>query len=136
MRFPAMTNETALPSFASDAARWDAVLRRDQNADGIFYYAVQTTGVYCRPSCASRRGRREHVRFYTTCEAANRAGFRPCQRCRPNEPALAEQRAAVVAKACRLIEADDDTLSLAALAAAIGMSRYHFHRVFKATTGI
>jgi AraC family transcriptional regulator of adaptative response/methylated-DNA-[protein]-cysteine methyltransferase len=136
MRFSAMTNETALPFFSSDEARWDAVLRRDQNADGIFYYAVQTTGVYCRPSCASRRGRREHVRFYATCEAADRAGFRPCQRCRPNEPALAEQRAAVVARACRLIEADAGTPSLAALAAAVGMSRYHFHRVFKAITGI
>ncbi len=68
--------------------------------------------------------------------AEEQAGFRPCQRCRPNQPALAEQRAAVVAQACRLIEAAEDMPNLEALAAAADMSRYHFHRVFKAITGV
>jgi len=132
----AMTNETTAPPFANDEERWAAVARRDRHADGIFYYSVQTTGVYCRPSCAARRARREHVCFHATHEEAEQAGFRPCQRCRPNQPALAEQRAAVVAKACRLIEAAEDMPNLDALATAADMSRYHFHRVFKAITGV
>lgn len=102
----------------------------------MFYYSVRTTGVYCRPSCAARLARRENVRFHSTCEEAEQAGFRPCQRCRPNEPALTEQRAVAVAKACRLIETADETPNLDALAEAAGMSRFHFHRVFKAITGV
>ncbi len=82
------------------------------------------------------RARRENVRFHSTSEEAERAGFRPCKRCRPNEAALAEQRAAVVAKACRLIEMADETPNLDALAAAAGLSRFHFHRVFKTITGV
>src|SRR5581483_452737 len=83
------TNQgTATPTLASDADRWAAVLRRDPSADGRFYYAVTTTGVYCRPSCASRTARRENVQFYSTREEAERAGFRPCRRCRPNGPGL------------------------------------------------
>jgi AraC family transcriptional regulator of adaptative response/methylated-DNA-[protein]-cysteine methyltransferase len=112
------------------------VVRRDRTADGTFYYAVRTTGVYCRPSCAARLPRREHVRFYATCEEAEQAGFRPCKRCRPNQPALAEQHAAAVAKACRLIEAAEDMPNLDALAEAVGMSRFHFHRIFKTLTGV
>ena len=124
------------PPFSSDEARWEAVVRRDRAADGAFYYAVRTTGVYCRPSCAARLARREHVRFYATCAEAEQAGFRPCKRCRPTEPALAAQHAAAVAKACRLIEAAEDMPNLEALAAAVDMSRFHFHRVFKALTGV
>jgi AraC family transcriptional regulator of adaptative response/methylated-DNA-[protein]-cysteine methyltransferase len=131
-----MTNETASPSFSNDEDRWAAVVRRDRSADGLFVYSVRTTGVYCRPSCAARRARREHVRFHSTCEAAEQAGFRPCKRCRPNEPALSQQHAAAVAKACRLIEETPDMPSLDALAAAAGMSRFHFHRVFKTITGV
>lgn len=122
--------------FVDDEDRWAAVRRRDRNADGLFFYSVRTTGVYCRPSCAARLARRENVRFYATCEAAERAGFRPCKRCRPNAPALGERRAAAVAKACRLIENADDTPNLEALAHAAGMSRFHFHRVFKSVTGV
>src|SRR5882672_7937261 len=95
---------TTPPAFASDDARWQAVKRRDRAADGAFYYSVLTTGVYCRPSCASRLARRENVRFHATPAAAERAGFRPCKRCRPNEPALAERQAKAIAQACRLIE--------------------------------
>lgn len=79
----AMTRETGW-NFAGDAARWQAVVRRAREADGVFCYAVTTTGVDCRPSCASRRPRRENVRFYATCAAAEAAGFGPCKRCRPN----------------------------------------------------
>ncbi len=122
--------------FVSDAERWDAVMRRDGAADGAFYYSVRTTGVYCRPSCASRRAQRENVGFHLTCAEAERAGFRPCKRCRPNQAGLAEQHAAAVARACRLIESADDPPALDALAAAAGMSRFHFHRVFRAVTGV
>src|SRR5215813_12258732 len=134
---PVMT-QTARPSppFSSDDARWEAVVRGDRAADGVFYYAVRTTGVYCRPSCAARLARREHVRYHTTCEEAEQAGFRPCKRCRPHQLALAEQHAAAVTKACHLIEAAEDMPNLNTLAAAAGMSRFHFHRVFKTLTGV
>lgn len=80
-------------SFASDDDRWTRVVDRDPAADGAFCYSVLTTGVYCRPSCASRLARRENVRFHATCAAAERAGFRPCKRCRPNETTLPERTA-------------------------------------------
>jgi AraC family transcriptional regulator of adaptative response/methylated-DNA-[protein]-cysteine methyltransferase len=123
-------------SHASDAARWEAVKRRDRAADGAFYYSVRTTGVYCRPSCAARQARRENVAFHASPAAAEKAGFRPCRRCRPNEPALAERQAEAVAKACRLIEQAEEMPSLTALAKAAGMSRFHFHRIFRAVTGV
>ena len=116
--------------------RWVSVVNRDSKADGTFYYSVKTTGVYCRPSCGARLARPEHVQFHTTCEDAEKAGFRPCKRCQPNQPALAEQHAAVVAEACRLIEESDESPDLETLANHAGMSRYHFHRVFKAVTGL
>jgi AraC family transcriptional regulator, regulatory protein of adaptative response / methylated-DNA-[protein]-cysteine methyltransferase len=122
--------------FPRDEDRWAAVTHRDGNADGIFYYSVLTTGVYCRPSCAARLPRRENVSFHSSCAAAEKAGFRPCKRCRPNGPGRAEERAAVVAKACRLIETAEEMPDLAALADAAGMSRFHFHRVFKSVTGL
>jgi AraC family transcriptional regulator of adaptative response/methylated-DNA-[protein]-cysteine methyltransferase len=125
-----------LPQFSSDQDRWDAVLRQDSAADGVFYYSVRTTGVYCRPSCAARLPRRENVSFHATCSDAERAGFRPCKRCRPNEAPLGERQAAAVGKACRLIEQAEELPALDELAATAGMSRYHFHRVFRAVTGV
>ena len=119
-----------------DADRWAAVVRRDPTADSLFYYSVRTTGVYCRPSCAARLARRENVRFHVTCADAERAGFRPCKRCRPDEAPLAERQASAVAKACRLIEDAEEMPALDALAIAVGMSRFHFHRIFKAITGL
>ncbi|HYE34682.1 bifunctional DNA-binding transcriptional regulator/O6-methylguanine-DNA methyltransferase Ada [Methylocaldum sp.] len=116
--------------------RWAAIVARDPEADGTFYYSVKTTGVYCRPSCAARPARPEHVRFHATREDAERAGFRPCQRCRPNQPTLAEQRVAKITEACRLIEDSEIVPSLEELAKHAGMSIYHFHRVFKAITGL
>ena len=124
------------PSFPDDDARWNAVVRRDRAADGAFYYSVRTTGVYCRPSCGSRPARRENVRFHANRVEAERAGFRPCKRCRPHDAALDERRASAVARACRLIEASEEPPGLDALAESAGMSRFHFHRVFKAITGV
>ena len=119
-----------------DDERWAAVVNRDLRAVGRFFYSVATTGVYCRPGCSARRPRRENVRFHATREEAEGAGFRPCRRCRPDRPPLAERRAEAVARACRFIETTEEMPSLDALAEAAGMSRYHFHRVFKGATGI
>ena len=116
--------------------RWAAILARDPAADGRFFYSVRTTGVYCRPSCASRRARRENVAFHETREDAERAGFRPCRRCKPDQPTLREQHGRVVAAACRRIEQAEKTPLLATLARDAGMSPFHFHRVFKAVTGL
>ena len=131
-----MTPTRQTVSSPRDDARWSAVRRRDRAADGTFVYSVRTTGVYCRPSCAARLPRRENVAFHETCADAERAGFRPCKRCRPNEPARADRQAAAVAAACRLIEEAEEVPSLDTLAQAADMSRFHFHRVFKAVTGV
>jgi AraC family transcriptional regulator of adaptative response/methylated-DNA-[protein]-cysteine methyltransferase len=119
-----------------ESQRWAAVIARDHAADGTFYYSVASTGVYCRPSCAARRPKRENVRFHPTCADAEAAGFRPCKRCKPNAPTLHQQNAAKVARACRLIETAQEAPSLEVLADAAGLSPYHFHRVFKAITGV
>lgn len=121
---------------SSDDDRWQALLRRDRAADGQFWYAVRTTGVYCRPSCAARRARRENVTFHVTPADAERAGFRPCRRCRPREATPIDRHAAVVIEACRQIELADEPPTLDTLAKQAGMSRFHFHRVFKAAAGV
>ncbi|WP_163575211.1 bifunctional DNA-binding transcriptional regulator/O6-methylguanine-DNA methyltransferase Ada [Halomonas faecis] len=130
------TTTNSLATFDSDEAKWAAVLARDAAADDAFVYAVRTTGIYCRPICASRRPRRENAEFHADGPAAERAGYRPCQRCRPQEISLAQRHAASVARACRLIEASDELPSLDELAQVAGLSRFHFHRVFKSTTGL
>jgi AraC family transcriptional regulator of adaptative response/methylated-DNA-[protein]-cysteine methyltransferase len=122
--------------FGDDEACWAAVVRRDPAADGAFVYSVRTTGIYCRPSCAARRPHRANVAFHPTPAAAEAAGFRACLRCRPGAAPRAERHAAAVAAACRAIEAAEELPDLAALAAAASMSRFHFHRVFKAATGV
>ena len=116
--------------------RWAAVVARDPEADGKFFYSVKTTGVYCRPSCAVRIARPENVGFHPNAADAERAGFRPCKRCKPNQPPLAEQHAARVAGLCRLIENAEEVQSLKELANHAGLSAYHLHRVFKAVTGL
>ena len=116
--------------------RWAAIVARDPGADGQFYYGVRTTGVFCRPSCPSRRARPENVTFFTTREAAERAGFRACRRCRPGELSAAGRQAEWVAEACRLMEASEELPDLAALAAKVRVSPYHFHRTFKTVTGV
>lgn len=116
--------------------RWKAILSRDPRADGTFYYAVDTTGVYCRPSCPSRQARPEHVRFYATPAEAEVAGYRACRRCRPSQPTPASRLGALVTEACRLLESSEHLPSLGELASRAGISKYHFHRLFKACTGV
>lgn len=116
--------------------RWPLVAARDARADGQFVYSVQTTGVYCRPSCAARLARPENVRFHPTCEDAERAGFRPCQRCRPNEASAAEANLRKIGGICRLLETADQPPDLEALAEHAGWSIWHLHRLFKAATGL
>jgi AraC family transcriptional regulator, regulatory protein of adaptative response / methylated-DNA-[protein]-cysteine methyltransferase len=116
--------------------RWDAVAARDRSADGAFYYSVKTTGVYCRPSCAARLAHPKNVQFHATPADAEQAGFRPCKRCQPDRPPLQAQQAAWITRSCRLIEAAEETPSLTELASAAGLSPSHFHRVFKAVTGL
>jgi AraC family transcriptional regulator of adaptative response/methylated-DNA-[protein]-cysteine methyltransferase len=113
--------------------RWQRVLDRDKSADGSFWYSVATTGVYCRPSCPSRRCNPKNVTLHDSLEAAKATGCRACLRCRPDGVAPA---AAMVAKACRIIETSEQAPSLTALAAATGLSRFHFHRLFKGATGV
>jgi AraC family transcriptional regulator of adaptative response/methylated-DNA-[protein]-cysteine methyltransferase len=119
-----------------DDERWDAVLARDASFDGHFYYAVVTTGVYCRPSCPARRPHRKHVRFLATAAAAEAAGFRPCKRCKPNQSSHLEGLGEKIATACRLIETAEAPPTLRALADAVGVSPAHFHRLFKSATGL
>jgi AraC family transcriptional regulator of adaptative response/methylated-DNA-[protein]-cysteine methyltransferase len=116
--------------------RWQAVLARDRRADGTFFYSVATTGVYCRPSCGARRPKLENVQFHDTTADARRAGFRPCRRCRPDEPPLEQLHAATIARACRAIERAAETPRLETLAKHAGLSPYHFHRLFKSITGV
>lgn len=123
-------------AYADEPSRLAAVRGRDRAADGHFVYAVVTTGVFCRPSCPARPARAENIRFYADPAEAVRAGYRPCKRCRPTGPDFAETQAALIARACRMIEAAEETPDLAALAAAAGLSRFHFHRLFKAVTGV
>jgi AraC family transcriptional regulator of adaptative response/methylated-DNA-[protein]-cysteine methyltransferase len=136
MLSPVIETVRSAPRYGTDEQRWQAVVDRDREADGAFFYSVRTTGVYCRPSCPARQARRENVAFHATCEDAEQAGFRPCKRCRPNELSLEQRQTAAVAAACRTIEQAQTLPSLDELAQAAGMSRFHFHRVFKALTGV
>lgn len=116
---------------------WDAVAARDRRMDGVFLYAVITTGVYCRPSCPSRLPRPENVVFYRTREAARLAGFRACKRCKPDASDTTNPNAVFVEKVCRYIDAHpDEPATLDALSRAIGLSPFHLQRTFKALTGI
>lgn len=120
----------------SQDPRWQAVVNCDANADGKFVYAVKTTGIYCAPSCPSRQPNPENVIYFDDAEAAEQAGFRPCKRCRQGLISLAQFHAQRVAQACRLLEQSADMLTLNQLAAKVGISAYHFHRLFKAQTGV
>ncbi|WP_184502949.1 bifunctional transcriptional activator/DNA repair enzyme AdaA [Streptomyces botrytidirepellens] len=123
-------------SYVDDDERWRAVLRRDRQADGVFYYSVRTTGIYSRPSCVSRPARRANTVFFTDPEAAERAGYRPCRRCRPREDSAHASYVTAIAKTCELIHEASETPNLDTLAEAAGFSRFHFHRVFKRLTGV
>lgn len=129
------TTETVLVATVHDP-RWTAVVARNPEADGTFFYAVRTTGVYCRPSCGARTPLPQNVEFYAAGAAAEQAGYRPCKRCRPDQPSRTEQHAAMVANVCRMIEQAERVLRLGELAQQAGMSPYHLQRIFKATTGL
>ena len=119
----------------NDDVRWQAVVNRDPDADGQFVFAVLTTGIYCRPSCRSRRALRENVRFYADAASAQTAGFRACKRCQPDSADPQQQRIEKVAHACRLLE-QEQTLTLEQLAKEVAVSPFHFHRLFKSVTGM
>jgi AraC family transcriptional regulator, regulatory protein of adaptative response / methylated-DNA-[protein]-cysteine methyltransferase len=124
------------PAARADDARWDAVRRRDSAFDGAFVFAVRTTGVYCRPSCASRAAKRENVSFFSTAAEAEKAGYRACKRCGPDKPGAPDRRAEAVRRACEMIAAAEEAPSLNDLAASAGLSPFHFHRVFKKVAGV
>jgi AraC family transcriptional regulator of adaptative response/methylated-DNA-[protein]-cysteine methyltransferase len=127
--------KTNTPDVTQDP-RWARLVARDKAADGSFWYSVATTGVYCRPSCPSRRANPKNVQLHDTQAAAEAAGFRPCRRCNPRGMSIAEANAAIVTKACRLIDDAAEPLSLAQLADAVELSPHHFHRLFKQATGL
>ncbi len=117
-------------------AKWRAVLARDRRADGTFVYAVRSTGIYCKPSCASRKPRRDRVAFYRTPAAAERQGFRPCRRCRPASPPTIDRWLERIRRACAYLDDLDHSARLATLAAHVGGSPYQVQRHFKRLVGI
>lgn len=116
-----------------DEAAWAAVIARDARHDGAFVFAVRTTGVYCRPSCPARRPLRRNVTFFPDTQKACDAGFRPCQRCRPDG---APREHVAVARACALIDAAEHPVRLAALAEMVGYAPHHFQRLFTRAMGM
>lgn len=116
--------------------RWTRIVSRDRSADGQLWYSVATTGIYCRPSCPSRTANPKNVQLHDTLQAAKATGFRPCKRCNPDGLADDRGNAAIVARACRLIERSEEEPSLADLARTVGRSASYFHRLFKAATGL
>ena len=136
MTQPARKIAQTTTRFQSDSARWEAVSTRDKSADGRFVYAVRTTGVFCHPSCPSRPAKLDNVAFYGSPADAIAAGYRACKKCRPGQQSRSDLHAAAIAKACALMAGSDPALGLNALARAVGMSPFHFHRVFKAALGV
>ena len=122
--------------FRTDDRCWEAIERREVSADGAFVYAVRTTGIFCRPTCRSRRPNRSNVAFFDDAEGAERAGFRACKRCEPTAPRPEVGHASAVARACSMIEGSDPIPTLDDLAAGVGLSPGYFHRVFKRTLGV
>jgi len=122
--------------YETDTQRWQAVVAREHSADGQFIYAVKTTGIYCRPICAARLPKREHVEFFVNGAAAAAAGYRPCKRCKPEQIAVAQQQTKMIEKICRLLEQSEATLTLDVLAQHAQMSRFHFQRTFKKIIGV
>jgi AraC family transcriptional regulator, regulatory protein of adaptative response / methylated-DNA-[protein]-cysteine methyltransferase len=127
-------SSTSTPSL--DASRYEAVRARDAAAEGSFFYSVATTGVYCRPTCPARLALRENVAFHSTPDEAERAGYRPCKRCRPREVPQLERHLQIVEATRKRLESSDAPLGLAALAASAGLSPHYFHRLFKKHSGM
>ncbi|HXB74472.1 MAG TPA: bifunctional DNA-binding transcriptional regulator/O6-methylguanine-DNA methyltransferase Ada [Candidatus Acidoferrales bacterium] len=128
-----------------EAFCWEAIQKRDRSQDGLWFVGVVTTGVYCRPSCTSRHALRKNVRFYRTSQEAQRAGLRPCLRCRPLDASRVAASADKMWELCRYIDSHIDSdgdsdsssrMDLEALAARAGLSRFHLQRTFKAVVGV
>jgi AraC family transcriptional regulator of adaptative response/methylated-DNA-[protein]-cysteine methyltransferase len=119
------------------ARYWEAVNDRERRMDGMFFYAVLTTGVYCRPSCPSRRPKRANVLFFQKREAAERAGFRPCRRCHPETELSVDPQAQMVERVCRYIDGHpDEPVTLSRISSQVGLSPFHLQRTFKSLLGI
>ena len=130
-----MTTQSTKITIENDP-RWAAVVARDPKADGQFVYAVKTTGIYCNPSSHARLPKPHNVEFFDSAEQARAAGYRPSKRATKDQSELAAQHASTVAAACRQIESAQTLPALGELAEAAGLSSFHFHRVFKAVTGL
>ena len=124
------------PTFETNDQCWEALLRRDPQADDAFFYAVKTTGVYCRPTCVARLPNRRNVEFFLSWSDAERAGYRACRRCHPQRQSSRSLIPEAMAQACRLIEEADEPPSLRELASVTGFSSFHFQRLFKQTVGV
>src|SRR5688572_13750125 len=121
----------------NEESYWQAVQTRDAGADGMFFYAVRSTGIYCRPTCPSRRPRRDQVLFFQQPDAAEQAGFRPCLRCSPRKANAHEPQVELIQRACDYIaERADDAPTLEEIGQAVGLSPYHLQRTFKRIMGI
>jgi AraC family transcriptional regulator, regulatory protein of adaptative response / methylated-DNA-[protein]-cysteine methyltransferase len=136
MAFGIAIARKSTPHSVTDDPRWARIVACDKTADGHFWYSVTTTGVYCRPSCPSRCPNPRNVQLHDTLESAKGAGFRPCKRCNPAGSSLDAENAALVAKACRVIEESEEEPSLQVLAKTAECSVSHFHRIFKSVTGL
>lgn len=123
---------------SAETTYWDAVQGRDQTYDGVFVYAVRTTGVYCRPTCPSRRPNRENVEFFTQMDEAETAGYRPCQRCHPrSEGGKVEPMNDLIVEVCRFLEEPHESLpTLDDMAARFNVSPFHLQRTFKRIVGV
>lgn len=131
-----MKDQQKEPGFTNEDARWQAVTDRDRAADGHFVYAVKTTGIYCAPSCSSRQPKRQNVEFFADGDRALAAGYRPCKRCRQGRVSLQQQYGQQVEQACRLLEDAEKTPTLEEISRQVGVSAWHFHRIFKTVTGL
>ncbi|MGD0679933.1 MAG: bifunctional DNA-binding transcriptional regulator/O6-methylguanine-DNA methyltransferase Ada [Polyangiaceae bacterium] len=116
--------------------RWARIVARDKSADGLFWYTVATTGIYCRPSCPSRTAKPRNVRIHDTLASAKATGFRACRRCNPEGMSVDAENAAIITKICRILDAAVETPSLGELADAVDLSPSYFHRLFKRATGL
>ena len=122
--------------FTTEEERWRALVAREREAVESFIYAVKTTGVYCRPGCASRLPKRENTLFFDTVAEAAQAGYRACKRCKPDTESSQNRLSTLITQACRQIDKSETAPTLASLAAQAGLSRWHFQRMFKATVGM
>lgn len=129
-------NVAQQPAMTMNDPRWARIVARDRTADGLFWYSVATTGIYCRPSCPARTANPKNVRIHDSLASAHASGFRACKRCNPDGASRDAENAALVARACRLIEQSEKALSLAELADAVNLSPSYFHRLFKAIAGV